>query len=139
MKFTSHDGSAAVGAADFGKPGALEHCHGAGEHGRRRWGSRECRGVDRVTVEDGTVVLAGPLDRVLEELDTNTAAAMLAAHHEARHPPCVRVVVEDASQRAVASDARQRVAWHHPSPPNRIVGEVGNQTDRHQRVFDLLM
>lgn len=79
------------------------------------------------------------LDGVLKELHTDTAATMLAAHHAARHPPGVRVVVEHASQRVVAGDARHRVAWHHPGPPNRIVGEIGNQTDRHQRVLDLLM
>ena len=128
--FVSHHGSGWVGAPDLGEPGSVKHGESSGEDGGWRRAAGESAGVYGVAVEHRGAMLRGPGDSGVEQCDSDALFSVFAAHHEAGHPPCIGIVVEDPGQCTVFSDSRERGARYDPRPADDVVVEVGQQADR---------
>jgi hypothetical protein len=92
-----------------------------------------------VAVEYGRTELRRPVHSSLEQSDSDAAAPVLAANHEAGDPPRVKVFIKDASKCPVLGYPRQRRPRHRSRPADHVAMEVGQQTDRRICLVDLTL
>jgi hypothetical protein len=139
QELAPHHGSGRVGTSDLGKPRPSEH--GKGSREDCGWGrdAGKAVGVNRVAVENRPTVLRRPVHSSLEQSDSDAAAPVLAANHEAGDPPRVKVFLKDAGKCPVLGYPRQRRPRHRSRPADHVAMKVGQQTDRRICLVDLTL